>query len=167
VWITETGGVVRRKHFRNKASFPENPAHAGQVTRFVLQTARALARIDRVYLYHWNVDRDDATWDSGLIDPRGRTRPGFTALARALGRDPRRVPALPVLAPPASRRRWPRTRRPPSSSLHLASSRRRSSPRRRTGPRRAAGSPSCATGRSGSSSVRPAASAWRSARSRP
>jgi hypothetical protein len=103
VWITETGGVVRRKHFRNKASFPENPAHAGQVTRFVLQTARALARIDRVYLYHWNVDRDDATWDSGLIDPRGRTRPGFTALARALGRDPRRVPALPVLAPPASR----------------------------------------------------------------
>lgn len=96
VWITETGGVVRRKHFRARVlDFPENPVHAGKVTRFVLQTARKLQRVDRVYLYHWNVDRDDATWDSGLIDPRGVTRPGFTALARYLKRDPRRVPKLP------------------------------------------------------------------------
>ena len=104
VWITETGGVVRRKHFRARSGsdFPENPQHAGKVTRYLLRTASALPRIDRVYLYHWNVDRPDATWDSGLIDHRGGTRPGFTALARHLRRDPRQTPPLlPALPAPA------------------------------------------------------------------
>ena len=94
IWITETGGVVYRKHFRGRvAEFPETPEHAGKVTSYLLRTAKALPRIDRVYLYHWNIDRDGATWDSGLIDPHGGARPGFAALARAMRRDPRRAPA--------------------------------------------------------------------------
>jgi hypothetical protein len=98
VWITETGGVVRRRHKSKSArDFPENPTHAGLVTKYVLRTARRLRRIDRVYLYHWNVDRRDATWDSGLIDFRGKARPGFAALARHLKRNPRLAP--PALAP--------------------------------------------------------------------
>ena len=102
IWITETGGVVRRKHFRGRvAAFPETPEHAGKVTRYLLRQARALPRIDRVYLYHWNVDRSDATWDSGLIDPYGAARPGFAELARHLRRDPRTAPAA-VPPPPAA-----------------------------------------------------------------
>jgi Glycosyl hydrolase catalytic core len=100
VWITETGGVVYRKHYRRKADFPESAAHAGKVTRFVLRTARRLRRIDRVYLYHWNADRFRAQWDSGLVDHRGRARPGFLALARHLGRNPRRAPKGIAPTPP-------------------------------------------------------------------
>jgi hypothetical protein len=100
IWITETGGLVYRKHYKRKADFPENAVHAGKVTSHVLRTARALRRIDRVYLYHWNVDRFQPTWDSGLIDHLGVARPGFDALARHQRRDPRAAPAA---APPPPR----------------------------------------------------------------
>jgi hypothetical protein len=99
VWITETGGLVYRRHYKRKADFPENPVHAGKVTAHVLRTARALPRIERVYLYHWNVDRFQPTWDSGLVDHLGVARPGFAVLARWLGRDPSRAPAAPALPP--------------------------------------------------------------------
>jgi hypothetical protein len=103
IWITETGGVVYRKHYRRKADFPENSAHAGRVTKFLLRLSRQLPRIDRVYLYHWNPDRLKPTWDSGLVDHLGKARPGFSALARHLGRDPRRAPAAgPLPEPPPS-----------------------------------------------------------------
>jgi hypothetical protein len=100
VWITETGGVVYRRHYRNKAAFPESETHAGKVTRFLLATALRLPRIDRVYLYHWNADRYQAQWDSGLIDHRGVPRPAFVQLALHLRRDPRKAP-------------WPRRPPPP------------------------------------------------------
>jgi hypothetical protein len=103
VWITESGGVVYRKHFKAKvADFPENPAHAGKVTKFVLDLSKRLSpRVKRVYLYHWNADRPEPTWDSGLIDWTGVARPGFNALARFMGRDPRLAPKIaPVLLPP-------------------------------------------------------------------
>jgi hypothetical protein len=102
VWITETGGVVYRKHYKRKADFPENTRHAGKVTRFLLRVARRLPRIDRVYLYHWNPDRLRPTWDSGIVNHKGTARPAFSALARHLGRDPRRAPALaaPLPEPP-------------------------------------------------------------------
>ena len=103
VWITESGGVVYRRHFKSRvADFPENATHAGKVTRFVLDMATRLSsRVKRVYLYHWNVDRPEPTWDSGLIDWAGIARPGFSALARHLGRDPLRAPrpiVLPAIA---------------------------------------------------------------------
>jgi hypothetical protein len=103
IWITETGGLVYRKHYKRKADFPENAVHAGKVTSHVLRTARALERIDRVYLYHWNVDRFQPTWDSGLIDHLGGARPGFRVLARHLRRNPSAAPrpAAPPLAQPA------------------------------------------------------------------
>ena len=105
VWITESGGVVYRKHFKSKvADFPENPTHAGKVTSFVLNLSTKLSsRIKRVYLYHWNSDRPEPTWDSGLIDWTGKARPGFAALARFMGRDPRRAPVpLTPAFPPSS-----------------------------------------------------------------
>jgi hypothetical protein len=79
VWFTETGGIVRRRN-RQKVGFPESPAHAAKATRWVFDHLVPLSRrITRVYLYHWNAVSGD-NWDSGLIDPRGRTRPALAVL---------------------------------------------------------------------------------------
>jgi hypothetical protein len=95
VWITETGGLVRRKHYRAQISFPESAEHAGKVTRFLLRFANAHTRIRRVYIYQWNANSLFQTWDSGIIDPFGQRRPAFDALARQFGRNPKRAPADP------------------------------------------------------------------------
>ncbi|HEY3188789.1 MAG TPA: glycosyl hydrolase [Solirubrobacteraceae bacterium] len=101
VWITETGGLVRRNHYRAQIAFPESASHAATVTRFVLQVADRQPRIRRVYLYQWNADSLFQAWDSGLIDPFGHRRPAFDVLARHAGRDPRGAPADPVFTEPA------------------------------------------------------------------
>jgi hypothetical protein len=95
VWITETGGLVRRKHYRAQIAFPESAAHAGDVTRFILQFADTHARIRRVYIYQWNANSLFQTWDSGLIDPFGQRRPAFVELAHHFGRNPARAPKDP------------------------------------------------------------------------
>src|SRR3954453_3718941 len=114
VWITETGGLVRRKHYRAQIAFPESADHAGKVTRFILQFADSHARIRRVYIYQWNANSLFQTWDSGLIDPFGQRRPAFVELAHHFGRNPARAPADPpfvvTTAPPPPRR----PRRPPA-----------------------------------------------------
>jgi hypothetical protein len=104
VWITETGGLVRRKHYKAQIAFPESAEHAGKVTRFVLRFADTHARIRRVYIYQWNANSLFQTWDSGLIDPFGQRRPAFVELAHHFGRNPARAPADPpfvvTTAPP-------------------------------------------------------------------
>jgi hypothetical protein len=107
VWITETGGVVRRKHYRNRISFPESAEYAAKVTRYVLRMADREPRIRRVYLYQWNADSLTQAWDSGIIDPFGLKRPSYAVLARHRGRDPRKAPPDPVFGgkpepPPAA-----------------------------------------------------------------
>jgi hypothetical protein len=101
VWITETGGIVKRQHRKKnrKRAFPENPTHAGKVTRYVLRMSRAL-RIERVYLYHWNIHQRRPYWDSGVIDLYGRIRPGFKELARFLGKNWRKAPKVRKKTPP-------------------------------------------------------------------
>ena len=118
VWITETGGLVRRNHYRAQIAFPESPAHAATVTRFVLQVADSEPRIRRVYFYQWNADSLLEAWDSGFIDPFGHRRAAFDVLARHAGRDPRRAPGDPVFAapvepPPASEQPPPSQGGPP------------------------------------------------------
>jgi len=100
VWVAETGGVVKRKHFRNKASFPESAEHAGKVTTYALRLGRKHRQISRIYLYHWDITSFNVLWDSGLIDQLGAARPGFNSLARFLGRNPSRAPKPPAPAPP-------------------------------------------------------------------
>jgi len=52
-----------------------NPRH-----RWVFDKLVPLSRrITRVYLYHWNAVSGD-NWDSGLVDPRGRSRPALRVL---------------------------------------------------------------------------------------
>jgi hypothetical protein len=99
VWITETGGVVRRNRYRGQIDYPESAPHAGRVTRHVLRLADRLShRIDRIYLYQWNADSLVQNWDSGLIGPFGEARPGFAMLARHRGLDPAQAP--PATGPP-------------------------------------------------------------------
>ena len=93
VWITETGGLVYRKHYRAQIAFPESAPHAAQVTRFLFKFADTQPRLRRIYLYQWNANSLLQTWDSGLIDSFNNTRPAFDELARYMGRDPKKVPA--------------------------------------------------------------------------
>jgi hypothetical protein len=83
IWFTETGGIVGRRT-KVKVTFPESAAHAAVATRWVFDELVPLSRrVTRVYLYQWNAKRGDS-WDSGLVDPRGRPRPAFTVVRREL-----------------------------------------------------------------------------------
>lgn len=84
LWLTETGGLVARDN-DSKTKIPEGPRHAGEVTRYIFdRIVPANPRIQRVYLYHWNAERDARTWDSGLITPGGRERSAMLVLERVL-----------------------------------------------------------------------------------
>jgi hypothetical protein len=98
VWFTETGGVVAR-HNHSAHDFPESPAHAAAVTRFVFnRLARLSARVARVYLYQWNAGTHrPEPWDSALIGPHGTPRPAFWVLVREL-HTLRQLPATPAAA---------------------------------------------------------------------
>jgi hypothetical protein len=81
IWFTETAGVVAR-HNHSAHDFPESPAHAATVTRFVFQRlARLSGRIKRVYLYQWYASTHPReSWDSALLGPHGTPRPAFWVL---------------------------------------------------------------------------------------
>lgn len=84
IWLTETGGLVRRDN-GSTTEIPEGPRHAGEVTRFIFD--RILPRnprVARVYLYHWNSESPESSWDSALITPGGRERSAMFVLARVL-----------------------------------------------------------------------------------
>jgi hypothetical protein len=76
IWFTETGGLVRRDN-GSRIEFADSKAHAVKATRQVEKLARLSRRVQRVYFYHWVAPAPDATWDSALIDPRGRPRPSY------------------------------------------------------------------------------------------
>jgi hypothetical protein len=94
VWLTEVGGVVKRRTKKRYTvkRIPESPWHAQRVTRFVLNDVAELSRrITRVYLYHWNAETRLDSWDSALIDHRGRRRPAFGELQEVMRRLQRRA----------------------------------------------------------------------------
>ena len=98
--MTETGGIVRRTHYKQQISgFEESPARAATATAWILRLANRYSRIRRVYLYQWNANSTTQVWDSGLIGVFGERRPGFDVLARAMGRDPNRAPSGAPAAP--------------------------------------------------------------------
>jgi hypothetical protein len=84
VWLTEVGGLVRRDSV-STTHIPEGVTHAARVTSFIFDgLARLDPRIARVYLYHWNADPRTPSWDSGLVDGRGRARPALARVRSAL-----------------------------------------------------------------------------------
>lgn len=86
VWFTETGGVVKRRN-ASQVRFPESTRHAADATRWVFRLARLSSRIRRIYFYHWApAPEKDWTWDSALVDRRGRPRPALAVLESWLDR---------------------------------------------------------------------------------
>jgi hypothetical protein len=87
VWLTETGGIVRRAN-KSKLVFPTGTARAAKVTRFIFDELVKLSpRIQRVYLYHWDTGVGGGpTWDSGFVGPDGQARPALTVLQGVVAR---------------------------------------------------------------------------------
>lgn len=77
IWFTETGGIVRREA-KVKVPFEESARHAAKATRWVFDRLAPLSpRVRRVYLYHWDPSSPKDTWDSALLDLKGRPREAF------------------------------------------------------------------------------------------
>jgi hypothetical protein len=87
VWLTETGGIVRRAN-NSSLVFPTGTARAAKVTRFIFDKLVMLSpRIQRVYLYHWDTGLGGGpTWDSGFVGPDGQARPALLVLQGVLAR---------------------------------------------------------------------------------
>jgi hypothetical protein len=80
IWFTETGGLVVRRN-GSRIAFPGNRKHAAKATKQVFKLARLSKRIRRVYIYHWIPQHVKLpTWDSALMDPRGKPRPAYKVL---------------------------------------------------------------------------------------
>jgi hypothetical protein len=76
IWFTETGGLVRRDN-GSRIEFAADKKHAAKATRQVEKLARLSRRVKRIYFYHWVAPPVDSTWDSALLDRRGRPRPAY------------------------------------------------------------------------------------------
>jgi hypothetical protein len=82
IWFTETGGLVERST-SSPIKFPQSVGHAAKAVRFVLTRLADLSpRIKRVYLYHFEHQGPDASWDSGMLGKRGVPRPAYRVVAR-------------------------------------------------------------------------------------
>jgi hypothetical protein len=77
IWITETGGIVRHRHFNY------DETRAERVVRHVFKLVAALPRVKRLYLYNWRYDGNER-WDSGLIGQEGFERKAYWALLDGL-----------------------------------------------------------------------------------
>ena len=79
VWLTETGGIVRFGR-----SFPYDEQRAARAVSYALRLARKHERVKRVYLYNWTGSKSSDRFDSGLVGPDGKPRPGYERLRAAL-----------------------------------------------------------------------------------
>jgi len=83
IWLTETGGVVRRNNGSSVKYTGESLTHAAKAINYIFtKLVRLSPRIQRVYVFHWN--GRNASWDSALISPNGNARPAFAVLANLL-----------------------------------------------------------------------------------
>ena len=86
VWFTETGGLVVRRN-KSRIAFPGNKKHAAAATKYVFRLARLSPRVRRIYLYHWMPAAVKLpSWDSALVDARGKPRPAYKVLEKQLAR---------------------------------------------------------------------------------
>jgi len=76
VWLTETGGIVRFG-----SNFPKDEKRAARAVSYALKLARDTKRVRRIYLYNWTGSKPGDRFDSGLVDYKGKSRPGFDRLA--------------------------------------------------------------------------------------
>jgi hypothetical protein len=99
VWFTEVGGVVLRREYtrrgRVRRTFRYGVRHAARATAHGLRLSCLSRRITRVYLYHWQAPERVTSWDSGLLDAAGRTRPAYRVVSRWVKRGARSRAAHP------------------------------------------------------------------------
>jgi hypothetical protein len=84
VWLTETGGIVKFG-----AAFANDDGsglrRAANVLRYTFALAYALrGQVRRVYIYDWTGGTPRTRFDAGLVDARGRPRPGYAVVCRHL-----------------------------------------------------------------------------------
>jgi hypothetical protein len=85
VWITETGGLVKFVLPDGRTLFPRSTTRAAKAIRRTFALAKRYRyRIKRLYLYNWNGASRRDRFDAGLVDSRGRPRPGYRVVKRAL-----------------------------------------------------------------------------------
>jgi hypothetical protein len=87
LWFTETGGIVNRWIGPRKIR-RYNQKNAVRAIRNVFKLARInRRRITRVYMYHWLAPpQRRPRWDSGLVGPKGETRPSLRTLKAQMRR---------------------------------------------------------------------------------
>jgi hypothetical protein len=86
IWFTETGGLVVRRN-GSRIAFPGSKRHAARATKQVFKLAALSPRVRRIYFYHWQPAKTPLpTWDSALVDPRGKPRPAYRVLRTYLRR---------------------------------------------------------------------------------
>jgi len=80
-WFTETGGIVKFGE-----SFPCSQSRAASRLKQMFKLAKRYRRqgVNRVYVYNWTGIGCNARWDSGLVNPDGTARKGYTYLRRAM-----------------------------------------------------------------------------------
>ena len=87
IWLTEVGGIVERRNL-HKVGFDESPRHAARALTWVFRRLVPLSgRLQRVYVYHWNITPVRENWDSALIGPRGTPRPALAIVQREAARE--------------------------------------------------------------------------------
>jgi hypothetical protein len=87
LWFTETGGIVNRWVDGRKIT-RYNQKNAVRAIRNVFKLARInRKRITRVYMYSWTAPNERRPrWDSGLVGPKGQTRPSLRTFQAQLRR---------------------------------------------------------------------------------
>jgi len=82
VWLTETGGLVKLgKSFRTSTS------RAAKALGCMFSLAKSNRRISRLYVYQFHPAASPSdVFDAGLIDRRGKRRPGYTVVQRKRSR---------------------------------------------------------------------------------
>jgi hypothetical protein len=85
LWLTETGGLVQFK----TSGFKYSPSRAAKATKYLFKLAKKYKRIKRVYVYRWFGAPRSERFDSGLVGPKGQTRPGLKQFKKSIKGLPR------------------------------------------------------------------------------
>ena len=87
LWFTETGGIVNRWVDGRKIT-RYNQTNAVRAIRNIFKLANInRKRITRVYMYSWTAPSERRPrWDSGLVGPKGQTRPSLRTFQAQLRR---------------------------------------------------------------------------------
>jgi hypothetical protein len=81
VWLTETGGIVKFGK-----SFPYSTSRAARALGCMFTIATSNTRIMRLYIYNFTASQPDSDFDSGLVNPDGSKRPGWTVVQKRKSR---------------------------------------------------------------------------------